>query len=377
MDFFPEKKLGFGLMRLPLLNADDPASVDLATLSSMVDRFLADGFTYFDTAWMYHNFQSENFIRQALTERYPRESYTLTDKLHVDFLNSKEDRDAVFNEQRKKTGVAYFDYYLLHALTAARYEKAESLDCFSWLAEKKAQGLIRHVGFSFHDTADVLDRILTEHPEMEFVQLQLNYLDWENPHVQSRLCYEVACRHGKSVIVMEPVKGGVLARLPQQAKHLLLAEETSLSLPSWAIRFAASLENVMIVLSGMSSLAQMEDNLSYMKDFRPLTKAETALVHKVADIVRAGVAVPCTACSYCTTGCPQKINIPQCFSLYNDDLQDYDGDDRIPQAEGFARMLQKFGDPADCIACGQCEGICPQHIRIIDELKKVVGHFEK
>lgn len=377
MDFIPARKLGFGLMRLPLLDPADPTSIDLEQMKSMVDTFIAEGFTYFDTAWMYHNFTSENYVRQALTERHPRESYTLADKLHVDFVKTKEDRDAVFNEQCRKTGVSYFDYYLLHDMGVDHYQKATELDCFTWLSDKKAQGLVKHMGFSFHDSAEVLDRILTEHPEVEFVQLQLNYIDWESAGVQSRKCYEVACKHGKKVVVMEPVKGGTLAFIPAAAKKLFKGYDPNASIPSWAIRFAASLDNVMVVLSGMSNREQMQDNISYMKNFKPLSDEERALVFKATDAINAGITVPCTGCSYCTTGCPQRINIPQCFSLYNADLQEYEGKDWKPQAEYYTRMTKTRGKASDCIACGQCEGICPQHLHIIDELKNVAKHFEK
>ena len=270
MYFRPAKKLGFGLMRMPT-NSSSSADVDVEQVKKMVDLFMERGFTYFDTAWMYNGFNSENVAKEALVDRYPRDSFTLATKLHAGFFNSLEDRDKVFNEQLRKTGAGYFDYYLLHGIESGMLDKYEKFDCFNWLLEKKEQGLVKHVGFSFHDSAELLDKILTDHPEMEFVQMQLNYLDWESQFIQSRKCYEVACKHQKPVIVMEPVKGGTLAKLPEEAEKIFKDYNPNMSIPSWAIRFAASLPNVMVVLSGMSSLEQMEDNTSYMTDMQCIT----------------------------------------------------------------------------------------------------------
>lgn len=375
---FPSpKKLGFGLMRLPLTDPDDAASVDLAQTSRMIDTFLASGFTYFDTAWMYCGFESENAVRKALVERHPRDAYTLATKLHAGFLHTKEDRDRIFNEQLRKTGVEFFDYYLLHDMGKDHFEKYTALDCFDWIVEKKKKGLVRHIGFSFHDTADVLDQVLRAHPEMEFVQLQLNYLDWDSAGIQSRQCLEVARKHGKPVIVMEPVKGGTLAKLPAKAEAAMKAHAPELSIPSWAIRFAASQEGVAMVLSGMSTPEQLEDNLSYMKDFVPLTPAEEQIVKAAADAINETIAVPCTGCSYCTDGCPMRINIPKYFSLYNADLQEVEEKGWTPQGEYYDRLTQSFGKASDCVACGQCEGVCPQHLPIIEHLKEVAAHFGK
>ena len=371
------RKFGFGLMRLPLIDPKVATSIDIEQMKQMVDLFIEKGFTYFDTAWMYMGFSSEDATKKALVERHPRNTYTLATKLHSNFINTKEDRDKVFNAQLEKTGAGYFDYYLIHDVEEASYKKYNQLDCFTWLADKKAQGLVKHMGFSFHDTADLLEEVLSTHPEMEFVQLQLNYLDWENEWVQSRKCYEVCVKHGKPVVVMEPVKGGTLAKVPAEAEAMFRAANPEMSISSWAIRFAASLPNVMMVLSGMTTLEQMRDNVSYMSDFKPLTDEEVALCTKVADIINAQIAVPCTGCSYCTEGCPQQIAIPKYFSLYNDLMrEDMEHKGWTIYYTKYSDLTQEFGKAEDCIECGQCEGICPQHLSIIDYLKQVSAKFD-
>ena len=370
------KKLGFGLMRLPLLDNTDAGSIDLEQVKKMVDVFMERGFTYFDTAWMYCGFNSEPTAKAALVDRYPRDSFTLATKLHFAFFNSPEDRDKVLDEQLGKTGAGYFDYYLLHGIEAASYEKFEKFDCFKWLQEKKAQGLVRNIGFSYHDNAELLDRILTEHPETEFVQLQINYLDWESEWVQARKCYEVAVKHAKPVIVMEPVKGGTLANLPPDAEKLLRDYAPEASASSWAVRFAASLDNVMVVLSGMSSLEQMLDNTEYMQDFVPLNGDERRILEKAAELVLSKIAVPCTGCSYCTEGCPMQIAIPQYFSLYNEDMREVEGKGWTPNSSQYQILTKSFGGASDCIGCGQCEQVCPQHLPIIEKLRDVAAHFE-
>ncbi len=372
------KKLGFGLMRLPQLDRNNAAAVDVEQVKKMVDLFMEKGFTYFDTAWMYNGFASENVAKAALVDRYPRDSFTLATKLHAGFFNSLEDRDKVFNAQLEKTGAGYFDYYLLHGVEEAMYPKYEKFDCFSWLLDKKAKGLVKHAGFSFHDTPQLLDEILTRHPEMEFVQLQINYLDWESQWVRSRGCYETARKHNKPVVVMEPVKGGTLANVPAEAERLFKEYAPDRSVSSWAIRFAASLPGVMTVLSGMSSVAQMEDNLSFMDEFEPLTEEERNLCFRAADIINAQIAVPCTGCSYCTEGCPMHIAIPQYFSLYNEDMRErLDEKGWTVNYTNYEILNGKFGKASDCVGCGQCESVCPQHLPVIENLKKVSEHYGK
>ena len=371
------KKLGFGLMRLPLLDPSVATSVDMEQLKQMVDLFLERGFTYFDTAWMYTGFASENAAKEALVDRHPRDSFTLTTKLHAGFFDSLEDRDKIFNAQLEKTGADFFDYYLLHDVEADTYPKFEKYDCFTWLQEKKRAGLVHHMGFSFHDTPELLDEVLTAHPEMEFVQLQLNYLDWESPWIQSRRNYEVCVKHGKPVIVMEPVKGGSLAKVPAEAEALFRAAEPELSIPSWGIRFAASQPNVMMVLSGMSTLQQMEDNTGFIEDFQPLDEEKLALCHRAAEIINAQIAMPCTGCSYCTEGCPMHIAIPKYFSLYNEiKREDMEQKGWTVSFTQYDVLTQDFGRAGDCIACGQCERICPQHLPIIEHLKQVSECFD-
>ena len=372
-----KKRLGFGLMRLPLLNPDNPANIDVEQVKQMVDTFLERGFTYFDTAWMYHSFQSENVVKEALVDRYPRDSYTLATKLHAGFIKTKEDRDKVFEEQRRKTGVEYFDYYLLHDIGFDHYKTYTDLDCFRWLMDKKEKGLVRHIGFSYHDNAELLDKVLTEHPEFEFVQLQINYLDWESEGIQSRKCYEVAEKHHVPVIVMEPVKGGTLANVPDAVTKMFKEYHPDMSVPSWAIRFAASHENVALVLSGMSNMEQLLDNLSYMDELVPLNEEENALIRKAVEIINSTIEIPCTGCSYCTDGCPMNIAIPKYFSLYNADKQEIKTKSWMPQQEYYSRLTGTFGKASDCVACGQCEDVCPQHLPVIDYLQKGAEHFEK
>ena len=376
MEFQPEKHLGFGLMRMPQTDPNDASKVDVEQMCRMVDLFMERGFTYFDTAWMYNGFASESVAKQVLVDRYPRESFTLATKLHSGFFKSEETREEVFATQLEHTGAGYFDYYLLHGIEGNMLNKYESFHCFEWLQEKKKAGLIRHAGFSFHDRPEILEGILKKHPEVEFVQLQINYLDWESEWIQARACYEVARKYDKPVIVMEPAKGGTLSHVPDEAKALFDKLDPSMSISSWAIRFVASLPGVMVVLSGMSNLEQVEDNTSYMSDFVPLTEEEKATCFQVADIINSKIAIPCTGCSYCVEGCPQRIPIPKYFSMYNEDMREnLEEKGWTINLSNYATLSKKAGKAGSCIACGQCESVCPQHLTIIDYLKDVANHY--
>ena len=373
----PKKKLGFGLMRLPSLDEKDSSKIDIELTKEMVDKFIERGFTYFDTAWMYCGCKSEDAAKEVLVSRYPRDQFTLATKLHADYIKTEEDRDKIFHEQLRKTGVEYFDYYLLHDVGTNHYEIYTQLDCFRWLQEKKEEGLVRHIGFSYHDNADLLDRVLTEHPEVEFVQLQINYLDWDSEGVQSRKCYEVATEHGVPVIVMEPVKGGTLAEVPEQVERMFKEFRPEMSVSSWAVRFAASLDNVIVVLSGMSNMEQLLDNTGYMKDFQAMDERERQLVNQAVEMINGNIAIPCTGCAYCVDGCPQNIAIPKYFSLYNADKQEVKGKGWTPQGEYYDNLTRVFGKAGDCIGCGQCEEICPQHLPITKYLRDIVDYFGK
>ena len=366
------KKLGFGLMRLPMIEKE----VDIEKVKQMVDAFMSKGFTYFDTAWMYCESKSESAIKECLVDRYPRDSYTLTTKLPSNQIKSFEDRDRVFNEQKRRTGLDYFDYYWLHAVSSQNIENFDKWQCWDFIKQKKENGEVKHIGFSYHDGPELLDELLNKHPEIEYVQLQLNYLDWLSRNVQSKACYDVCVKHNKPVIVMEPVKGGKLASLPEEAEELFKAKNKDMSNASWAIRFAASLENVYMVLSGMSNAEQMNDNLSYMENFEPLTNDENDLCLKVAEIINKKSAIPCTGCSYCTSVCPQNISIPQYISLYNADKQETDSKRHMANGEEYDNLKKAGTSPQDCLECGACENICPQHLEIREHLKKIKGYFE-
>ena len=371
------KRLGFGFMRLPFTEKGNTGSIDIPQVCEMVDVFMAKGFTYFDTAWMYQNFKSEEAIKTCVVDRFPRDSFTVSTKMHAGFFNSLEDCDRIFDEQLRKTGAGHFDFYLLHGLDEDMYQKHERVGTFAWLAEKKKQGLVRKIGFSFHAGPALLRSILEKHPEMEFVQLQLNYLDWENEAIGSKACYEVATEFGKPVIVMEPVKGGTLARVPQSVADHFGSQDIKRSPASWALRFPLSLPNVMMVLSGMHSLEQVIENTDTADNFEPLSEKELEILHEAVKIMNSEGGIPCTACSYCTTGCPMNIPIPQYFALYNADIQEVRSKGWNPQGTYYRNLCKSFGKASDCIACGQCEGVCPQHLPVIEHMKTVAAYFEK
>ena len=369
------KKLGFGFMRLPLTDANDVRSVDLEQLERMVDFFLEHGFTYFDTAYMYHDYISEEVLRKVLVERYSRELFTITTKLPLTLLKTKDEQQLIFEKQLKKCGVEYFDYYFLHNISTSNYEKAERFGSFGFIQKLKEQGLVNHIGFSFHDNSDLLNRVLAEHPETEFVQLQINYLDWDNEGIQSRKCLETARHHGKPVIVMEPVKGGSLVDIPDEAKAMLEKYAPKMSVASWAVRFAAGQDGVMLVLSGMSTFGQLADNVGYMENFTPLSEGELEVLERAKSIIAAYETIPCTACRYCVDGCPIGIPIPEYFALYNAHEHTKKGIFDV-QTVYYENLAKTHAKASACLLCAQCERACPQHIKVIDGLKKVVSVFE-
>ncbi len=364
------KKLGFGLMRLPMIGED----VDIEQTKKMVDLFMEKGFTYFDTAYGYIEGKSEQAVKEALVDRYPRESFQLATKLPA-WAGPKTTKEAqdMFWTSLKRTGVEYFDFYLLHNLGGDRSEAFDKFEIWDFLAQQKKEGRIKHLGLSMHAPADYLDEVLTAHPEMEFVQLQINYSDWDNSIIQSRKCYEVARKHGKPVIIMEPVKGGALAKLPEKAAKILTEANPDMSLSSWAIRFAASLDGIITVLSGMSDLSQMEDNLSYMENFTPLTDEERKVIEKARQVLLEIPQVPCTDCKYCMKGCPMNIAIPGTFKTINDYLI-YKDLDKVKGSYAFETSTR--AKASECISCGACEAVCPQSIAIIDELAKAAKVLE-
>ena len=369
------KKLAFGLMRLPQLDENDATSIDIERVKGMADMFIEQVFNYFDTAAPYHKKHSEVAFREAVVKRYPREAYTVTDKLSLFMIEKAEDMPKFFDDQLERLGVEYMDIYLLHAMDDELNAKAKEFKAFEFAAQKKAEGKIKHIGFSFHDTAEVLDKMLTEHPEVEYVQLQINYLDWEDEKVQSRKCYEVAVKHGKKVLVMEPVKGGALAVVSPAVEKIMKAYNPDASPASWAIRFCASLENVVMVLSGMSTEGQIADNTSFMKDLKPLNEEELEILAQAAEIIRNDIAVPCTGCAYCVDDCPQKIAIPDYFKIYNH-LKQFQGTSEKWDKHKYAKKAEERGKASDCIECGLCESHCPQHLQIRELLKDVAAALE-
>lgn len=361
-------KLGFGLMRLPRKGL----LIDIGLVKQMVDLFIKAGFTYFDTAFVYPG--SEAAIKKALVDRYPRESYTLATKLNA-FLMAPTEKAAKkqFYTSLKRTGAGYFDYYLLHALMENNYKRYDKFHIWDFVKEQKKKGLIRYFGFSFHAGPKLLEQLLAEHPEVDFVQLQINYADWERPSVTARANYEVARKYGKSIVVMEPVKGGSLAKPQAAVKKLLQGYHPDMSCASWAIRFAASLDGIITVLSGMSNMEQMEDNLSYMKHFQPLNEEEQKIIQEAQRILGKSSTIPCTACHYCVEGCPKNIPIPEIFSAMNKQL----GNGQMAEAvSDYQRAVSGKGKASACIGCGQCERACPQHLTVVDYLKECTAALE-
>lgn len=365
------KKLGFGCMRLPVLDGDVNA-IDDVTFCKMIDNYMEQGFKYFDTAYPYHNGNSEKAVKRCLVDRYDREQFFLTTKMPLWFTKEYADYQKILDIQMERCGVDYFDFYLLHAMNKERLEETEKLGGFEFVQKMKAEGKLHHIGFSFHDSAEVLEEILKKHPEMEFVQLQINYYDWDSDNVQSGKCYKVAEKYGVPVIVMEPVKGGTLANMVGEPANILKELDENASFASFAIRYAASLPNVMLVLSGMSDEQQVRDNISYMKDFVPLSDKEQKAIRQVVEELEKLPTIPCTKCSYCVEGCPKKIQIPDLFSDYNMTVQFGVTEN---SRNDYKRHITDHGAAADCIRCGKCEKQCPQHLKIRDLLVDVAKTF--
>lgn len=364
-------KLGFGLMRLP----EKDGMVDFERVNGMVDSYLAAGLNYFDTAYVYHGGVSEVAVKECLVKRHPRESFMVATKLPAWELHCMDDREKVFNTQLERTGAGYFDFYLLHSLEdGGNYPTYEKYDCFNWCMEKKRQGLIKHFGFSFHGTPELLEKVLDMHPEVEFVQIQLNYLDWDDPVIQSGRLYNILHERNIPMIIMEPVKGGTLANLTPDKAAVFEECTPGRSAASWALRFVASLPGVMTILSGMSNEEQVADNLKTFGSFEPLSQQEQAAVTRVRGIMRGTPLIGCTACRYCTDGCPMGIDIPEIFKAVNAMRLD-------PKAwrprNHYRFATEGHGRAGDCVACGQCESVCPQHLDIIELLKEAVEIFEK
>lgn len=363
-------------MRLPLLDATKPDSFDFEKIETLFDAFLERGFTYFDTAYTYHGFEGEKAVRKALVERHPRDSFQLATKLPLRDFKDSEDMEKIFQEQLINCGVEYFDFYLLHNMGHNVYEKCRKYDAFHFVKQKKTEGKIKSVGMSFHDMPELLDKILAEYGDcIDFVQLQINYVDMEQPNVRGRECLEIANKYGKPVTVMEPCKGGTLINVPKEAERLMKDYAPNASIASWAMRFAASQPGVVRVLSGMNSLEQVADNCCAFSPFVPLNDEEYEVINKVVEIINANTAVPCTACGYCLHGCPKNIAIPQYFAIYNSIMRTT-GSYSSQQVYYNNINLAGHGKAGECIKCGKCESACPQHLPIRECLVKVAEKFE-
>jgi len=364
IEFNKMSKLGFGLMRLP----EKDGAVDIERVKTMVDRYMQAGMNYFDTAYVYHGGKSEVAAREALVKRYPRESFMLATKLPAWEIKQESDIERIFNEQCERAGVDYFDFYLLHSIEdGSNYDTYVKYDCFNWGLKMKEEGRIKHIGFSYHGSPELLEKIVDAHPEMEFVQIQLNYLDRTNPVVQSQKLYDILHKRNIPIIIMEPVRGGMLANMAPEIEAKFKAKRPNDSVASWALRYVASLDGVMTVLSGMSNEEQMEDNIKTFTNFEPVTDDEMKIIDEVTDEILRIPQIGCTACKYCTDGCPMSISIPDVFRTINT-LRRYPDDWRAKNF--YSGLVSRSGKAGDCVGCGQCEGVCPQHLPIIDLLKE-------
>lgn len=375
------KKLGFGCLRLPITDPNEQRSIDYDTLKKMIDIYMEHGFTYFDTSYIYHGGYSEVALGEALVKRYPRDSYLLSTKMPIKFMTKKEDLETIFEEQLKKCQVDYFDFYLIHSISKDDYEHCKEWDVFNFLMQKRAEGKFREFGVSLHDSPEFLDLILTEHPEIDFVVEQINYIDWVNPAIRSKDIYEVALKHNKPIVVMEACKGGTLAEIPEEAKKLMLDYNPDASIASWAYRYCASLPGVRVVLAGMPTMEFLEDNIKTMENFVPLNEEEYKIIDQVVEIINSNTAIPCTYCRYCEPACPKNIAIPDYFALYNDmkRLEKSSCDnDVLTNAFFYENFInQGRGAASACIDCKKCEKVCPQHLTIRKYLKdNIVAEIE-
>ncbi len=357
-------QLGFGMMRLP----EKDGRIEIDHVCEMVDRYMEAGFNYFDTAYIYHGGHSEEAVGEAVVKRYPRDSFMLATKLPAWEIHKEEDVERIFQDQLDRTGAGYFDFYLLHSIEEGNnYDVYEKYNLFQWGLQKKAEGKIKHFGFSFHGSPELLEKVLDDHPEVEFVQIQYNYADRTNPVVRSGRLYDILEKRNIPVIIMEPVRGGMLASLPEEEGKVFEEIRPGASQASWALRFAGSRPAVMTILSGMSTEEQMADNIRTFKDFEPLSAEEEAAVNKVTEMLFRTPQIGCTACRYCCDGCPMQISIPDVFRTINT-LRRYPDDWRSKNF--YSGLVQRSGRASDCIACGQCEGVCPQHLPVIELLKE-------
>lgn len=368
------KKLGFGFMRLPVIN-DSVTDIDVDALKEMVDYYMSNGFNYFDTAHVYHKGNSELMVKEVLTNRYPRESFVLATKLPIFNLEKEEDMERIFNEQLNKCGVDYFDYYLLHNVSSKHRDKFTVFDSFNFIQRKKDEGKIKHIGISCHDTPEFLEEVLLNYPMIEVVQLQVNYLDWNDDVICAKKCYEVACKYDKKVIVMEGLKGGSLVNLPKKASKILEDYDDNISPAEWCFRFNYSLDNILVVLSGMSTLMEVKDNISIYNNFKKLTRDEYRLLESVVEVIWDNKKVDCTGCNYCIDYCPMNIRIPKFFELYNSQ-QLLDNGHSLGMYYRNVVSEEKGVSASSCIKCEKCIDYCPQHINIPEMLEKVVKSFE-
>ena len=371
------KKMGFGMMRLPLTDENDLKSINQEEVNKMADIFMENGFNYFDTAYPYHDGLSEVALKKAVVERYPRESFVIADKLPLFLITKEEQLEQIFNQQLERCGVDYFDYYLLHNVSGFSEAGFIDVDSFSFVKKLKEDGKIKKMGLSTHANAEYLDNILKKHPEIEFVQLQVNYLDWENDGVESRKCVEVAKKYNLPVIVMEPLKGGFLANIPPEAEKIMKEYNPDASAVSWALRYVASMDEVFMVLNGVSSLEQMEENIKIMDSHDKLNQDEYEIISNVIDIINSKITVPCTKCNYCISTCPVNINIPKLFDFYNNQkIENIQTFTAVGNAYVNYSKIESNGIASDCIQCGKCVKECPQHINIPEVMEDVKKTFE-